>query len=280
MAGNIRSETVGARRRRLLSETSLLGLNTSQLANVLHALHGMPEDDREFLIMKQPATEKLKAKAIGRAIHSLLGSVVETMSVPPISGGADISLPFVNPIKLWDVLFREGCEGYCRLLRLLPRSSESKPWQIIAYGDEIIPGNVLRLDNNRKTFCIYFTVKEFGPSALHHVSAWFPWCMVRANVYKEIAGGMSTVWCKLLRHLFIVMGAGHGVMTANLGKVYLSMGNILADGAAIAQTFQFFAAGALLPCTCLNVFQGALRGMRTSPRPGVCVSSGEGGDAA
>ena len=40
------------------------------------------------------------------------------------------------------------------------------PWKIILYADEVVPGNVLNLDNKRKVVVFYFGFRELGRAAL------------------------------------------------------------------------------------------------------------------
>ena len=42
----------------------------------------------------------------------------------------------------------------------------SEPYNLIVYADEVVPGNVLRLDNKRNICCVYAAIKETGPNYL------------------------------------------------------------------------------------------------------------------
>ncbi len=44
----------------------------------------------------------------------------------------------------------------------------ARPWNIIMYCDEILPGNQLAYKSGRKMWCCYWTVLEFGSSAIAH----------------------------------------------------------------------------------------------------------------
>ena len=48
-----------------------------------------------------------------------------------------------------------------------------KPWRIIFYSDEVVPGNVLSADVSRKVQCVYISFMEFGAVALSKEEAWF-----------------------------------------------------------------------------------------------------------
>ena len=126
------------------------------------------------------------------------------------------------------------------------------------YADEITPGNIAKPDNARKALGIYFTLKDFGASAITYVGAWLPFCVIRTSKHRAISGGVSTVVRALLRSTFITEGGGsRGARCGVLGTVYLRFSNLVADGDAIRLITQSFASKALLPCIgCINVFQG------------------------
>ena len=42
------------------------------------------------------------------------------------------------------------------------------------YGDELTPGNVLKLNNNLKMMAWYFTVYEFAERLTRHEAMWLP----------------------------------------------------------------------------------------------------------
>ena len=50
---------------------------------------------------------------------------------------------------------------------LLDRAGQHKqPWNIVLYADEVLPGNQLAHKSERKTWCWYWSIAEFGPAAL------------------------------------------------------------------------------------------------------------------
>ena len=138
------------------------------------------------------------------------------------------------------------------------RSTAENPWDLVLYADEITPGNIAKPDNARKALGIYFTLKDFGASAIAYVGAWLPFCVIRTSKHRAISGGASTIVRALLRSTFITEGGGsRGARCGVLGTVYLRFSNLVCDGDAIHMITQSFASRALLPCiACLNVFQG------------------------
>ena len=252
------------RRRRLLGSTGLMGSNMRALAKVLRTLRDMSADDMDFILGGSSRGN------LRRSIDDLYRQVAEQVQVPLIKGGS-MPIHFINIAKLWSVMVEEEADGgYTKQLLALPRSSREEPWHLIVYGDEITPGNVVHPDNARKSYGIAFTVREFGPDTITHTDAWFPWSVIRHTEYLKIKGGVSTVYRYVLRHLFLTLKSRDGMDCGpRLGTVYLGLSNLIMDGDAVHLTYHVFASGALLPCTCLNLFNGA--GPQGSPHapPGV-----------
>lgn len=71
--------------------------------------------------------------------------------------------------------------------------SADRPWGIIYYNDEVVPGNVLSADPSRKVQCVYLSFREFGPIALSREEAWFAVLACRSSVVSEVNAGMSQV---------------------------------------------------------------------------------------
>ena len=81
----------------------------------------------------------------------------------------------LNPVSLWAYLV-ESCDG----LKPVFDEAFSKhkpqinlPWDLIVYCDELVLGNALRHQNNRKLQVFYFSWKQLGPSALAREKCWF-----------------------------------------------------------------------------------------------------------
>ena len=245
-----------ARRRRLLGPTGLLGMNTQKLARVLAQLQGMSSDDLDFL-----RTSGVSRTSLRKTVDDVFRHVGEHLDLPSVRGGP-VRVFFVSIPKLWSRILNGSDVGYAKQLLALPRSSLGNPWHLILYGDEVTPGNILAPDNQRKTFSVAFTLREFAADVRSHTAAWFPLCLIRTHEYQRIHGGISTVMRFLLRHIFLTQRLSHGVAIGRLGVVHLGVSNVIMDGDAIRLTLNTFAAKALLPCTCLNVFQGPKRDPR------------------
>ena len=140
--------------------------------------------------------------------------------------------------------------------------TREEPWHLVVYGDEVVPGNVLRLDNKRKFFAVYVTVREFGPAFLKHEHVWLPIAIIRSSVAKEqIPGNLSGCMRLLFRKWFLADRIDHDGMLLDLGipdsrfaNVYLKLGNVVADGDAYRALWSAKGASGKLPCLlCKNV---------------------------
>lgn len=139
--------------------------------------------------------------------------------------------------------------------------TKEHPWRLVVYGDELVPGNVLRLDNKRKFFAVYVTVRELGPTYLKHESMWLTVAIIRTSVAKTIPGGFSHCMRLLFRRWFIVDRLGEDGVLLDLGipgsgivRAYFSLGNVVADGDAYRAIWSAKGAAGKLPCLlCKNV---------------------------
>lgn len=86
------------------------------------------------------------------------------------------------------------CSDFQRALRdlfLLRPCTVEEPYSLIVYADEVVPGNVLRLENRRKMLCLYVCIRDLGTNFIKNELCWLPVAVVRASVAKEVPGGYS-----------------------------------------------------------------------------------------
>ena len=229
--------------------------NVSQLHAVLKALSRL-EDRDEVLAMDK--------NQLQRAIEENANDLLITLTGSSAAGGSPVEVPALSFTRLMQRVCRES-SAYRDLLRRLwlenPTSSD-RPLHLVFYGDEVVPGNVLRLDNGRKVFVCFVTVKEFGPIVLSSIDGWLPLFVVRANVAKQISGGLSACMRELLSSIFIKEKVGRGIaLPLELGDqsqvlVHFAVSNLVLDGDALRQVFSSKGAAGKLPCLgCLNVLR-------------------------
>jgi len=140
-------------------------------------------------------------------------------------------------------------------------STEASPWHLVVYGDEVVPGNVLRLDNRRKVFCIYVSIREFAGAHLKKETLWFPIAAVRSSQAKRINGGISAC-VRALLHRFFSHDQLHcrgvcldlGIPGSRYATLFFRLGNLVADGDALRAVLSAKGASGKLPCIlCKNV---------------------------
>ncbi len=92
----------------------------------------------------------------------------------------------VNPFALMAHLLRSAAP-FGRLLihraRLCP-PTQTHPWRLIFYVDEVTPGNVMSPDKGRKCYAFYFSFREFGSRLLAHETSWMVGGVIRSSFVK------------------------------------------------------------------------------------------------
>ena len=78
-------------------------------------------------------------------------------------------------------------------------AQKKKPWRIILYADEVVPGNVISYDNRRKVWVVYFSFMEFGQIRLQAEDAWFCALAARSSDLQDVSGGISQVMAGVLK---------------------------------------------------------------------------------
>ena len=136
-------------------------------------------------------------------------------------------------------------------------STPASPLHLICYCDEVVPGNVLRLDNRRKLLAIYVTIREFGPHLIKNELMWLPIGLIRSSITKDVIGGVSNCMRVLLRRWFLEdklhsegVCLDLGIPDSGFATLYFKLGNLVADGDALRATWSVKGASGKLPCIC------------------------------
>ena len=109
------------------------------------------------------------------------------------------SVSVLNPVSMWAYLV-ESCDGLKPVLDEAFSKHKPQfnlPWDLIVYCDELVLGNALRHQNNRKLQVFYFSWKQLGPSALAREQCWFPLAVIRSSIVVSL-GGVTNLWPQLL----------------------------------------------------------------------------------
>ena len=159
----------------------------------------------------------------------------------------------------WTALVRSNTfSAYvAKRLRKFPCTPET-PWHIIMYSDEVTPGNVIAAKQGRKFQTVLWSFQELGCHALAHEEAWFP-CLICYSVrIKELSGGMSQVFRRII--LLFFSADGHNMSTGGIrlpsGQRLLAViGLMLQDGDAHVQAWSVRGCrGSKVCLLCNNVF--------------------------
>jgi len=121
-------------------------VSASALSAILRdvSTHGLPEMDAR--------SHFREARDDVASTDTPYGHVLQESTVPRDGGGRPIKVPFAHPLALLWQLYAT-CEGFFSLLTSRLREhpcSIDHPWTLVAYSDEVTPGNVLAHDTTRK----------------------------------------------------------------------------------------------------------------------------------
>ena len=116
--------------------------------------------------------------------------------------------------------------------------SIDKPWRLVAYTDEVTPGNPLQQKNNRKFQAFYWSFLEFGVNALSREEAWFTATTEYSVHVSGLSAGLSQVVGSILK-LFFSEGINLAVTGVLLDfdghtsvRLWAVLGGMLQDGGA------------------------------------------------
>ncbi|CAK0856756.1 unnamed protein product [Prorocentrum cordatum] len=138
-------------------------------------------------------------------------------------------------------------------------NSFDRPWRLALYIDDVVPGDVLRLNNKRKTTCWYIGILEMG-RYLRCEEAWLPVGVLRATIAKDLQGGFPAAAKALLRSLLLgsdsVAVAGVSVPCGGQSRImYFKFQRLIGDEVATKAFFDTKGFGGIRCCSisCKNV---------------------------
>ena len=130
-----------------------------------------------------------------------MGPVIQEISVQN-SEVEPITLPATNFLTYLQALFFRGGSFHQLLAskRNQNPSSTSKPWSLVVYLDELVPGNVLGRAE-RKSWAWYASFLQFG-QRLHSTDSWLTIALVRSSSVSAVEAGVGQITTALLRGIF------------------------------------------------------------------------------
>ena len=248
---NSKKEGIPADKR--LKTLSGIGLSTNQrqLAKALQTLNELPIEDAISVL----GTKRWQLKESVEHLWSQCGCEVEL----EIKAGTCRKLQCMSLAKTLNMMVRKFPEFQKKLLELWTRKpcTQSEPYNLLIYGDELVPGNVLHLEQTRKVFGCQGCIKDFGPAFIKSNASRIPLFCIRHDVAQTTPGGMSYIFRMYLRHLFLVEQiSDRGIVVplrteaGNNVVLYFKLSNLICDGDAIRMIMNWKGARAKLPCFC------------------------------
>ena len=98
---------------------------------------------------------------------------------------------------------QDKCRRFPDWAELLTAASQAKNpegTQGVLYTDEVVPGNVIRPDNTRRSYLYYFTWADLKQATRSEFS-WIVLFLIRTHKLKQITGGLAAVTRAIVAHL-------------------------------------------------------------------------------
>eukprot|EP00438_Fugacium_kawagutii_P017417 Skav234034 [mRNA] locus=scaffold2485:5120:7207:+ [translate_table: standard] len=170
-----------------------------------------------------------------------LGPLIQQMPMLT-SQGSHVQLAIANFLVFIQALFARGGSFHAMLRSKFSQnpSSIDRPWSLILYLDEVIPGNVLGRAE-RKSWAFYASFLQFGDQLCHH-DAWLTLAIARTKVVSTLEAGPSQIMATILKMIFtnpIVDPTLGYLLKSPTGdvRIHFRLGMVLADGAAQKQAW-------------------------------------------
>lgn len=171
-----------------------------------------------------------------------LGPLIQNMPMLT-SEGNHVQIAIASFLVFIAALFARSEGSFHAMLRDKHSQNPStvdRPWSLILYLDEVIPGNVLGRAE-RKSWAFYASFLQFGDQLCHH-DAWLTLAIARTKVVSTLEAGPSQILATILKMIF-----ANPIVDPTLGfqlkspsgdvRIHFRLGMVLADGAAQKQAW-------------------------------------------
>ena len=182
-----------------------------------------------------------------------------------LTDGSVKQFPVVHPLALfWMVL--QKCDAFrgwfLEHLQSKP-SNLNNMWRVALYNDEVLPGNPLKVSNERKIMGFYWSWMEYG-KFIHQECMWYHLCAIRSSHIRKVKGGVSQLFKKIVPLFFsapadlrlgvqMTLPPGPEGLSSSL-FLFGCFGTLVADEVALKQCWSFKGSSGTLPCfRCSNV---------------------------
>jgi hypothetical protein len=206
------------------------------LSRILAAVRdgGVPENSS-----RQSIARSIRADL---AVDTPCGPLIQEVRIPRQDGGY-MDWPCCHPgaSLSWLCSTCSGFDAYFKGHHRDQPSSPDRPWKLCIYADEAAVGNLLRCDNTRKAWLIYWGIVDMGAQFLSHENNWMLLGVIRTNECKKIMGGISGALRAALAQLFFGANSnfhdtGFLVRTGDgslIGPIFARLDFLLGDDAAL-----------------------------------------------
>ena len=189
--------------------------------------------------------------------------------------GVEVKIPLADPFAM--LYTASKCTYFGALLERTHSqtpSSPTTPWSILYYTDEVVPGNPMKSQNNKKVQVVYYTFAEFGADARSKEEFWLIASVLRSSEVNKIEGSMSQVAVQVLLSMFgtdthNLKTAGIRVTTSNGQeiRIFAVLKGTPMDESAIHQTWLCKGASGIKICVlCANVVNKRWVGLKHQPK--------------
>ena len=115
---------------------------------------------------------------------------------------ADTAMILTNPGSYLYSAYRKGGSFFKHINACQSEnpSTADKPWRLVLYTDEVVPGNQLAVANSRKVWVAYFSFLELGQ--LGDEDVWCPMAAEPSKGLKKVNAGISQVFRVLIKAFF------------------------------------------------------------------------------
>jgi hypothetical protein len=243
----LKSMSPNGKRQRLLHLASIGKVADTALCRIANSLR------------EEPLDCDVSRKKLYSTYLDEYGQVEATIQLPLAKGGS-FKWSLASPAKELQY-FCKRVPGF-RALVATALGSHGHKLSMILYVDEATPGNVLRPQNMRKMWDIFWSIKEFGPHRLCMEEVWMPLAILRTEIVKKVDGGFGNCMRLMLRHCFVKDCGGDELSTRGVAVVLddrtalvlIDFGKFIADLAGIQYFWNHKGSSGILPCfKCKNL---------------------------
>jgi hypothetical protein len=232
-------------------------MSASAMSSLMQEIHdhGLPELHNRAHLAEATDQELNSFNAYGQLLYTV--PAVSKTELPT-------EIVLVNPLSLLYAAYEQGGS----LTELIDKamadhpSTPHKPWRLLVYFDEVVPGNPIGYANKRKVWVCYVSFAEYGAVHLQNEASWLPVMEIRSNQVDMLAAGISQVCALILKAWFCnsecdVRNAGIVLKspTGESHRIFVAMSMILQDGAAHKYVFHTKGdSGTKICMLCRNLF--------------------------